>query len=114
MDGSEIAILVAIIVVILLAVSAGRRGRSNDGGAYPWWTLGLFALGSRSDEEAREAREDARLAGDEPVDASGLPDDQDGSVDASDTGDGGGYGGGDGDGDDGGGGDGGSDGGSDD
>jgi len=106
-DGSQIAVLVAIIVLILLAVNAGRRGRSNDGGASPWWTLGLFALGSRDDEEAREARDDARLAGNEPLDASSPPDDGDGSIDAadadeSDGGGGDGDGGGDSGGDDGG------------
>jgi hypothetical protein len=93
-DGSQVAILVAIIVVILLAVNAGRRGRSNDGGAYPWWTLGLFAIGSRNEEEAREARDDARLAGDEPMNPSGSPEDRVGSIEAADADAGAGYGGG--------------------
>lgn len=70
MDGSEIAVLLAIIVVILLAVSAGRRrSRRDNGDEYPWWTLGLFAVGSREDEEVREARMDAQLAGEDAVDA---------------------------------------------
>ena len=76
MNGSEIAVLVAIIVVIVLAVSAGRRrsGRQGDD-EYPWWTLGLFAVGSKAEEEAQEARMDAQLAGEPGVDATPALDD---------------------------------------
>ena len=76
MNGSEIAVLVAIIVVIVLAVSAGRRrSRSEGGDEYPWWTLGLFAVGSKAEEEAMEARMDAQLAGEPGVDPPPATDD---------------------------------------
>ena len=97
-------IVIAGIAVIAIMIAAGGRSRGDrwrDRSDAPWWTMGLFALGPRDEEQAREMRDDARMAGDQPMAASGSPDERDG---------GGAYGGGDA-GDDGGDGDGGGDGG---